>query len=217
MSLLTDLLASTTGILAIVIVVGVVIGVFVLGNRSRPLKEVMFLRPRDTRGERMTITEESDTSIVCGRTNPVHRFIKIGKGYVFKEGGRAVTRFFGVEGTVYTSEFISKLNEKLTIREVLEAIWGKSFYERIPQERRNQIESHILGVTVEPARIRVEDYGLTNLTSDDIDDESDGAVLSILAGKLQDSSTKKDFTNILIGVLIGIGLILFVQRIGWMM
>jgi len=72
------LLTSFTGGMAIVLTALLLLVVYRLLMTRRPIKEVMFLRPRDRRGKRMRVTRETDRSAFCERENPPHRFIKFG-------------------------------------------------------------------------------------------------------------------------------------------
>ena len=92
---------------------------FMFTNKSKVTKEVMFMRPRDKRGEKMNITRETDRSILCEQTNPVHRFIKIGPAWTFKDGGHTSYRFLGIEGSAYTAMLKEAATIKLTVREDL--------------------------------------------------------------------------------------------------
>jgi len=155
---------------AAALIVGVIF-VFWFFAKGKPRKEVMFLRPRDKRGERMLVTRETDISLVCDRTVPVHRFIKAGPGYTFDEGGKPVTRFFGVEGTAYTTVFAGDEELKVPVPDFLKAAWGKKVYNALPKKLKDRIEKDRFGVTIEPTKIEEEKYGLPTLTADDINDE----------------------------------------------
>jgi len=163
----------------------------------------------------MIITRETDRSIVCGRTNPIHRFIKVGPGYVFNEGGKAVTRFWGIEGTAYTGVLAGDKPVKLTIPEYLRMVWGKRFYESVPPKQREALEKDKMGVIIEPVPIQEEKYGFPTLTSEDIDDEADAVILSRIA-KATTISTKREFYQLMIGIIIGVGLAALMLRLGWL-
>ena len=84
-------------------VVLLILILYMLFKRTKPGREVMYLRERDRRGQRLSITEETATTIFCrARKGIDKRFFKWGGSYVFNEGGKQVTRFFGKEGTAYT-------------------------------------------------------------------------------------------------------------------
>jgi len=163
----------------------------------------------------MDVTKETDRSIVCGRTNPIHRFIKVGSGYVFQEGGKAVTRFWGIEGTAYTANLLEENPIKNALSEFLRDLLGDRFYESIPSKQRDLIEKTKTGIIVEPVPIKEEAYGFPTLTSDDINDEADSVILSRIA-KATQSSTRKEFYQMLIGIAIGVGLCLLLLRLGWL-
>jgi len=205
--------ASVTGIASLIITFFIFVGIIWFFIRARPRKEVLFLRPRDRRGERLIITKETDRSIVCGRSNPVKRFIKIGPGYAFNEGGKMVTRFWGIEGLAYTAGLEGDDPVKMSIPEYLRVVWGKRFYESVPPKQRAAIERDHIGVIIEPVPIKPP--GFRHLTSEDIDDEADAVILSRIA-KATTISTKREFYQLMVGVIIGIGLAALMLRLGWL-
>ena len=80
----------------------VLVGLYVVIKKTRPRREVMYLRERDRRGQRLSISEETATAASCrARKGIDKRFFKFAGAYTFNEGGM-VTRFFGKEGTAYT-------------------------------------------------------------------------------------------------------------------
>jgi len=100
------LLFDNPMLLGMIVLVGILTIAMLLIKRLKPIREVMYLRERDRRGQRLRITEETATTIYCRRkTGNDKRFFKWGGSYIFHEGGRMVTRFFGKEGTAYTYRF----------------------------------------------------------------------------------------------------------------
>lgn len=206
---------SPTGILALVIVAAGFILVFRFLSRAKPTREVLFLRPRDRRGERLVITQETDLSVACERSNPVHRFIKAGAGYTFKEGGRMVTRFWGIEGTAYTGVLQNARDIKMSISVFLRELWGDRFYDRMPTEQKKQVEEHKIGVTIAPVPIIEEEYGLPTLTSDDVNDEGDAVVLQRISNVMKPSG-KRELYQMMIGAGLGFGAAAILLRMGLM-
>lgn len=79
---------------------------YLLLKKLRPAREVMYLRERDHRGQRLRITEETATTIYCRRKKGSDkRFFKWGGSYIFHEAGKMITRFFSKEGVAYTYRF----------------------------------------------------------------------------------------------------------------
>ena len=116
-----------------------------------PIKQILHLRPRDRRGQQMVIDNETDLGVVCKKVKgDTYRFIKRGSGWVFNIGGRMVTRFFGVEGSAYTS-YAAHGNEfeKVSVEDYLRFIWDDKFYDTIPESQRKIVENDKIGLTVE--------------------------------------------------------------------
>ena len=203
-----------TSLAAGAVIIGVIL-VFWFISKGKARKEVLFLRPRDKRGEKMIVTKETDTALICGRTNPVHRFIKVGPGYEFSEGGKLTTKFIGIEGTAYTAIHTGDKETRVSVPEFLKAAWGKKVYKVLPKKLRNSIEKENFGIIVVPTKINEDEYDLPTLTADDVNDEGDSIVLSRLA-QAQKQDTKQQMYQLLIGVLLGMGLMAMMQNIGWM-
>ena len=202
-----------TSLAAGAVIIGVIL-VFWFLSKGKPRKEVLFLRPRDKRGEIMMVTKETDTALICGRTNPVHRFIKVGPGYEFSGGGKLTTKFFGIEGTAYTAIHVGDEETKVSVPEFLEVAWGKKVYKMLPKKLRNIVEKDNFGIIIETVNIKEEESGLPTLTADDVNDEGDSIVLSRLA-QAQKQDTKQQMYQLLIGVLLGLGLMAIMQNLGW--
>lgn len=203
-------------ILPAVIAVGgtgaVIIFLYMLTSKNKTTKEVMFLRPRDKRGEKMNITKETDRSVLCEQTNPVHRFIKIGPAWTFKDGGRTSHRFFGIEGSAYTAIIKDAQNVKQTIQEYLKVLWGDKIYAALPQKMKDVVEKDQIGITIEPAKIDPDEYGLDVLSPDDVNDEGDATILNRLAKFGQGENMKTKMMNNLIWLALGFALAIILSR-----
>lgn len=204
------LFSSPTGILALGITAAIFIYFIQQIWRRRPRKEVLFLRPRDRRGEILEVTRETDRSLICEKANPLHRFIKTSPGYTFVDGSKPVTRFWGIEGTVYTAVVKGGREIKMKLTDFLRDVWGKA-YDKMPKEMREAIEN--VGILVEPEPIDAEGYGLPSLSSDEINDEADAIMLGRLAQTTK-PETRREFYHILIGIGLGVGLTLVLIRWG---
>ena len=199
------------GVAAITVLVFV--GILISVSRSRPRKEVLFLRPRDKRGERLDVTRETDRSVLCERSNPIHRFIKIGPAWVFHDGRRTITRFLGVEGKAYTAVLKGDKKIEMSIHEYLQSIWGKKIYESMPKKLRRALERDKTGVIVD---VDVpEPEGLPRLTSDDINDEGDAVVLNRLARMGTATSIKQQLYHNLVWFFLGLGFAAILSHMGW--
>jgi len=179
---------------------------FMFTNKSKVTKEVMFMRPRDKRGEKMNITRETDRSILCEQTNPVHRFIKIGPAWTFKDGGHTSYRFLGIEGSAYTAMLKEAATIKLTVREYLLTLWGSKIYDALPTKMRDAVEKDEIGITIEPEKINPDDYGLEAMSPDDVNDEGDATILNRLAKFGQGENARAKMMNNLIWLGLGLGI-----------
>lgn len=97
-----DLFTLIIGLSAIFFMIAVL---FLLIKKTKPIREVVYLRERDRRGHRLTVSDETALSLTCPSKGGDRRFFKYGGSYNFHEGGRSVTRFFAKEGTAYTYKF----------------------------------------------------------------------------------------------------------------
>lgn len=195
-----------TPMAAVAVVVAMIFALFKLSKKAKVNKEIMFLRPRDKRGERLDITKETDRSVICERSTPVHRFIKVGPAYVFKDGGRTSVRFIGLEGSAYTAQLKEEKSVKVSVVDFLQTLWGSKIYEALPKKMRDAIEHDVIGITVEPQKIDAESHGLDKLSSDDVNDESDAVVLDRLAKHGQTESIKQKLLANLVWLGLGAGL-----------
>lgn len=212
---LLSVLNSPLGIAAIAFVGVALFFIVRFVYRAKPQREVQFLRPRDRRGERLVITKETDRSIACERSNPVHRFVKMGAAYTFREGGRMITRFWGIEGTAYTGVLEDLKEVKLSISDFLKSLWGDEFYDKMPDEQKKIVEEDNIGVTITPVPIVEEEWGLPTLTSDDVNDEGDSIVLERIANVMKPSG-KRELYQMMIGAGLGFGLAAILLRMGYL-
>lgn len=197
---------------------GTILGGLLYHNMRKPTKKVELLRPRDSRGKPLKVVMETDIGLVCRKTGGViHRFIKKGRGWTFNEMGRMTTKFFGIEGSAYTSLIEDgPITTKTSLIDHLKVLWGDQFgkiYNALPDAQRQAIETDVIGVTVELMKVDAEKEGLPTLTSDDIYDEDDNVMLRRFA----QSTTKKKFGESIMGdvfkVLVGALMMYFlIQR-----
>jgi len=207
------LFSSFTGGIALVIVaLSAFIALKFLQTR-KPIKQVLFLRPRDRRGETLLVTRETDRSVWCERANPIHRFIKFGPAYEFHENGRLVTRFLGIEGSAYTAD-LSTPNPKPLKKTLAEILEDFPWYQKLPQKFKDQVEKTKYGIVVDADKIEERKYGLPKLTSDDVNDEADAVILQRIAQGTKVSTAKREFYQLMVGIGLGIGIALMLIRWG---
>ena len=184
-------------------------------NFGKTKKEVMFLRPRDKRGEKLIVTKETDRSILCEQSDPIHRFIKVGSSFIYKDGGKTSIRFFGIEGSAYTAMLKPEDPVSIPVVQFLQTLWGAKIYNALPQKMKDAVEKDKLGITIEPTKINADDLGLDKLTSDDVNDEGDATILQRLAKFGQSDNPKAKLLNNLIWVGLGIGIAAILANCGW--
>lgn len=181
----------------------------------KPTKKVMLLRPRDHRGKSLSIRQETDIGLACKAIKGVtHRFIKIGPSWVFHEGGRMITRFFGIEGTAYTALARGDAIVNVSVKEYLEFLWGEKFYKAIPEAQQTKVETDVIGITIKISEIDEDEKGLPTLTSSDINDEDDNLILSKIA-KPQKQKTSQAIMNTIINFALGAALMYFIVKQGY--
>ena len=182
----------------------------------KPIKKVLLLRPRDRRGTSLLITQETDIGLICKSVKGVsHRFFKFGPAWVFHEGGRMVTRFFGIEGTAYTAIVRDGKEVNVSVKEFLIFLWGEKFYKGIPQVQRDKVETDVVGLTIQVDKVDEEENDLLPLTASDINDENESVVLSKLA-EPQKARTSDTVIKTIVNVLLGAALAYFVIKQGYL-
>jgi len=138
-------------ILLIFLLVGILVGLLF---KPKAKNRVIKLLPRDKRFLEFKIEEESAVGILCEpkKGYPLHRFIKLLPGYTGIVGRflkRAVTLYFGKEGTAYTWRLKSKLKQEIgSLAKALQMVWGEEFYNLIPEDARQKVEESKINVTV---------------------------------------------------------------------
>jgi len=139
----------------IMLLIFLLVGIFAgLLFKPRAKNRVIKLLPHDKRFIEFNIQEESAVGILCEekKGHPLHRFIKLFPGYTGMVGRflkRAVTLYFGLEGTAYTWRLQSKVTETLgSLADALKVVWGNEFYNVIPEEQRQKVEESKINVSV---------------------------------------------------------------------
>lgn len=190
--------------------------VFYMYSHFKPEKYVELLRPRDSRGKKLSVTQETDLGIVTRKSGGVvHRFIKKGRGWVFNIGGKMVTKFFGIEGTAYTGKPKGDEIENVPVKDYLIFLWGEKFYKSVPAAQRKTVETDVVGITVDITRVDTKKDDLPALTADDINSEDDRRVLEALAGA-GERSVKQSLYQWLVPFFLGAAVIYFVIKQGFL-
>jgi len=133
------------------ILVGVLIGLLL---KPKAKDQVMKIIERDKRFIDFNITQENAFSLECERKKgfPPQRFLKVSPGFTGQVGRflkRGVTRFIGKEGTAYTWKTQSSKVKIGSLAKALRGLWGKKFYDQVPEVKRKQLEESKISVTVD--------------------------------------------------------------------
>jgi len=181
----------------------------------KPEKRVELLRPRDSRGRVLPVVEETDLGLTCKKTGGVtHRFIKAGRGWTFNVRGKMITKFFGMEGRAYTGIIKGDEIVNVSIAEFLKWTWGPKFYEAIPEQQRQSVETDVQGITVEVQRVNEDEFGLPTLRSDDVHDEDESVMIRRFAKGAQESKPGSYINYVATG-LIGALIMYMAVSQGW--
>ncbi len=217
-----DILMTPIGIA--LVFMGVFAGlIFVLIRKGKPAREVMYLRERDRRGERLSIEEETAPSLSCKKRKGASlKFFKYGGSYVFSEGGKMVTRFFGKEGTAYTYKFqgAEGNGEEVTavkigsgsLEDALIHVWGEDFYKEVPDAQKKLVENSKVYVTVD-LESGLTPEGYTPISEEDINEEQDREAAKIFSKGLGATSKQQLYQGMLWAALGGL-LIFVLYNVG---
>ena len=198
-------------LISVMSVAAVVLVIPIMVMRYKPVKKVELLRPRDRRGQTLTVNRETDLGVECKRSGGfIYRFIKAGPSWVFNQGGRQITKFFGIEATAYTGIPKGDDIDRVSIAEFLKLTWGEKFYNAIPKKQKDAVEQDRVGLTLEIEKIDEEKFDLQSLSSADLDDEGDSLVLAKIA-KGAVPSKKSQLWNFIIGAVLGAAVMLFIS------
>lgn len=120
-----------------------------LGIGREKKTEVLLLRERDKRFERIKIINETDTSLESAKIKGVSRhFIKHGSGYMEKGTGKTI--FFAFEAGGKTSLISEGETTKMTVSETVKTLVGDEIWNKIDPEIKEKLEHSQFGVIVEP-------------------------------------------------------------------
>ena len=201
--------------IALYFITGFCAVLFMLIQRTKPIREVMYIRERDRRGRRLPIKFETARTLevrVRG-LNPM-RFFKWGGAYVFHEGGRMVTRYFGKEGTAYTWKLKGgKWNILGTLYDGVKAVLGDEFVNKLRDDLKDKLKTSKVYVTVDLEEGTAPPK-LPTLREEDIYDEQDRHAASILVERMR-VSAKRELYQGLLWLCVGAMLVLLAVQLGW--
>lgn len=150
-------------------------------------RRVMLVRERDRRGRQYGIKKEDHIKVIT-KGNPPLRIYKYRGAYEFVAGmGRKVTTFFAKEGTAYNMalesgevEVKQDLSKRENFGEIAKILWGEEFYNTVPEDRRRQLETRAITMTVEIER-GLTPEGYTPITEEGINSDGDEAMGAAVA------------------------------------
>lgn len=210
---IVDIFGSTAFMLMVVIII--MGGGAVLVTSLKPEKRVELLRPRDSRGKILTVVEETDIGLTCKPSGGVtYRFIKAGRGWTYSVRGKMITKFFGIEGTAYTGIIKGDDIVNVSVSEFLRFVWHDKFYDAIPAQQRQAIESDVHGITIEVQKIDEDSLGLPTLRPVDIHDEDESVMIRRFVKGAQNIKPGSYMNYVATG-LIGALLMYLAIKQGW--
>ena len=202
-------------ILLLIAAAAMMIGATGLVYYFRPEKRVELLRPRDSRGQVLRVSQETDLGLMCKKVKGVtHRFIKVGRGWTFSLGGKMVTKFFGIEGKAYTGIPRDSGPVEVPVSEYLKWLWGEKFYNVIPEEQRRTVETEAVGIIVAIDPIEEEEHNLPTISADDIHDQDDNVMLGRLARSSGDRAGPRSILNYVLAFTLGLASMFFLVTKG---
>jgi len=198
--------------LVIFLVVGIIVG-FLFRPKGR--KEVCKFDLNSKRFMDFDVTEESAVSLECEpqKGMPPQRFYKNHAGFTGVVGRfikRPAVRFLGRMGTAFTWKLNSeKVDLVGGLDEALKLVWGKDFYNTVPEEQRIAVEKSEIGVTVNldeaSAEIVDAEGKPIKLTEEDIKIEQDRVAAKTWWEGIK-AGERKDIILLLLAVAAGAGL-----------
>ena len=194
-----------------VLVVGVYLYLKFFRNTGMK-REVMLLRPNDSRFADLPIARETDEGLYCRKVDGInYRFYKTGPGWT----GSGLVRFLGVEGTPLISYIKQSEYVKTSIEKFLRYAWGDKVYEKLTDDLKRPLEDGTgLVVTVDPI-IPEKKYSLDRVKADSILKESDIANLEEFGKGTPKKEAMKDLAMNVVQILLGAFAMYFAVNQGW--
>lgn len=171
--------------------------------------KVTKLIPREHRFVDFPIDSEYEASIECKESKgfPPQRFFKYAPAFMGQTGKyikRPSIMYIGKEGTAYTWMMKSGTIDKIgSLSDAVATVWGKDFYEQIPDEQRALLEKSEINVSVDLEQ-GLTPTNFTPITEEDIYTEEDRKASHAYVESLNEGA-KTNMINLIITVLAGVG------------
>jgi len=174
--------------------------------------EVLLLRDRDKRFERVPIVNESDTALEGAKDKKgvTRHFIKRGSGYMEKGTGKTI--FFAFEAGGHTAKMQGAEEEELSIPDTIRLLIGDELWEKTAPEIKDKLEKNTFGVIIEPAKTE-DKAGAGNESRHT---ESDKSMIDYFADKVSKAMKGKiQWMPVLMGAFGGALLMLLAVTMKW--
>ena len=200
--------AVTDSLFGVFILVGILIGILFkpfVGNK------VFKFDPSDHRFHELDVQEETAISIECKEKKgmPPQKFYKHQPGFTGMVGRiikRPVTLFLGRTGTAYTWKLEGGTWKNLKgLSGAIKTLWGETFYETIPEEKRKLLEKDEIQVTVGLAEDPLTPEGRKPINEEDIHKEEDRAAARTFWEE-HAAKTKAMIINVILAAGFGFGI-----------
>lgn len=183
-----------------------------LGLSGHKKTEVLLLRDRDKRFERVKIINETDTSLESakGQKGITRHFIKRGTGYMEKGTGKTI--FFAFEAGGHTADMEEGETTTLSLPETMREVLGSDIWEKVTPEIKEKLEHSTFGIVIEPAKTE-KTRGIGNESRHT---ESDEHMIDYFAEKVHKAlKTKFDIVTFGSGIAFGGFLVLLALVMKW--
>lgn len=183
------------------------------GNKG-PKRIVCVLRPDDHRYIPADVELETAKTLKCKkREKVIRRFIKttLGCGWSDVEARRVM--FIGIDGYAYLTDPKLPEEQKLSLKECLQELFGYEQYQKMSEDKREIVENTTWGLTV---GVRIPDgtETLPYKSSEDDAEDDRSKMLSQLANPDEKVSLSKSLLPILFGFAFGALLVLVLWKMG---
>lgn len=219
-----DFLGNPLILLAIVSPLLLFLGILVGNALSQPRKNrVLKLSPETGRGVELEVNEEDELNIRCDPVGniPPQRFIKLHDAFNIVKKGWFKIQNYALWFAYYGSAYVRKLEGEdvdITLETAIFNIFGKTLYDQIPREQKDQIEASEIGITVSfpnkpltPLDPKTKE-SLPSISSDDLRRGDVDQFIGALARGINSLSktASGDWTKIsfILGTGIAIGIVL---------
>jgi hypothetical protein len=180
------------------------------GGNKGPRKTVCVLKPDDHRYIPAEVELETAKTLKCKkREKIIRRFIKTAAGWADVEARRVM--FLGIDGYAYLTQPSEPEEKHLSLKEVLQELFGFEQYEKMSEDKRDIVENTTWGLTV-GVTIPEENDTLPFKSSEDDSEDDRQKMLAQLANPDEKTSITKSLMPILFGFMLGALIVLGIWK-----